>query len=199
MSFYLAFIWKEKRKKKYLYLLSFIYGLAISNHNLSATIFPSLFYLVFVVDRKVFKIKTLFYLFLLFLLGFSIYLYLPLRALGRPEIDWGFPITFKAFIDYITIAMAREKMFKAGEIIYSYSYYHADLGQHYLNAQNPERAIKELEKALLFDPNNASYMGVLGATYGMGGRFKDAVSILENALKKEPGNEVFKEYLLPFS
>lgn len=484
LCFYIAFIWEKKKKKKYLYLLAFIYGLALSNHNLSATIFPSLFYLVFVTDKKIFKTKTLSFLFLLVLLGFSVYLYLPIRALARPEIDWGFPITLKAFIDYITIAMAREKMFKAGffetfgylkehlfvlmrqftpfllilvipgairlfkekrlfifffltiivnsflslsvyakiselvdmesynlptfvslsiligfginyfkklpsfvfiplfiipllsnlhscdfsryyfaydfgrnllkplpnkailfdridlevfplwyfqcvertrrdvaiipihflqrpwfiekiiklhpflsspqiteilktqdkiwresreimgmyektmeaiissnkdkfpiyytffrkderidtpyidriekdgliyrlklgisdkllpkntytfsyrgvldktnkevwarEIIYSYSYYHADLGQYYLNTQRPDMAIKELEKALLFDPNNASYMGVLGATYGIAGRFKDAVSILEKALNKEPNNEVFKEYL----
>lgn len=489
LCFYIAFIWREKRERKYLYLLAFIYGLAISNHNLSFTIFPSLFYLVFTTDKKVFKIKTLCSLSLLFFLGFSIYLYLPIRALARPEIDWGFPITFKAFIDYITIAMAREKMFKveffetlgylkehlfvvirqfspyllifvipgairlfkekrlfifflltiivnsffglcvyakiselvdmesyhlptflslsiligfgityiiehvkkmpscvflplfiipllynfrscdfsryyfaydfgrnllkplpekailfdridlevfplwyfqcventrrdvaiipihflqrpwfieriikerpwisspkiteilntmnkiwkkggeirgmyertmeaiisancnkfpiyytffkrderidtpyidriekdglvyrlklgisdrplpkneyifsyrgvfdnkvvkevwAREVIYSYSYYHADLGQYYLNAHSPEKAIKELERALLFDPNNASYMGALGAAYGLVGRFKDASLILEKALQKEPNNKVFKEYL----
>lgn len=83
----------------------------------------------------------------------------------------------------------------AREVIYIYSYYHADLGQYYLNAQALKKAIKELEKALLFDPNNASYMGVLGATYGLVGRFKDASLILEKALQKEPNNKVFKEYL----
>ncbi|MEW6679936.1 MAG: DUF2723 domain-containing protein [bacterium] len=484
LCFYICLIWHREKKKKYLYLLAFIYGLAVSNHNLSATIFPSLFYLVFTTDKKIFKPKILFNLFLLFLLGFSIYLYLPIRAIARPEIDWGFPITMKAFVDYITIAMAREKMFEqfffknlgehigvvikqfsfllilaipgairlfkerrlfffifltiivnsyfglsvyakiselvdmesynlptflsfsiligfgmkylieyfkkipqfvliplfivpllfnyhscdfsryyfaydfgrnllkplpnkailfdridlevfplwyfqcieetrrdvaiipihflqrpwfmekiieehpwisssrieeifktmdkiwaesreimgmyektmstiiqsnqdkfpiyytffrkderidtpyidkiekdgliyrlkigisssilpknayrfsyrgvfdktnkevwAREIIYSYSYYHADLGQYYLNSGKTDEAIKELEMALKFDPNNASYMGVLGATYGLAGRFKDAVSVLEKALEKEPNNEVFKEYL----
>ncbi|MEW6102901.1 MAG: DUF2723 domain-containing protein [bacterium] len=484
LCFYIIFIWHRQKKKKYLYLLAFIYGLAVSNHNLSATIFPSLFYLVFVTDKRAFKPKILFNLFLLFLLGFSIYLYLPIRALAKPEIDWGFPITFKAFVDYVTIAMAREKMFSsfffknlsehigvvikqfsfllvfvvpgfirlfkerrlfffilltiivnsyfslsvyakieelvdmesynlptflctsiligfgmkyiieyfkkipqfvfvllfiislsfnyhksdfsryyfaydfgrnllkplpnnailfdridlevfplwyfqcveevrrdvsiipihflqrpwfmekiielhpwisspktmdilktqdkiwaesreimgmyektmsaiiqsnednlpiyytffrkderidtpyidriekdgliyrlklgisntvlpkneytfsyrgvfdktnkdvwAREIIYSYSYYHADLGQYYLNMGKADSAIKELEMAIKFDPNNSSYMGTLGAAYGVVGRFKDACSILEKALEKEPNNEVFKEYL----
>jgi len=484
LCFYIILIWERKKNKKYLYLLAFIYGLALSNHNLSATIFPSLFYLVFVTNKRIFRIKMLFNLILLFSLGFSIYLYLPLRALARPEIDWGFPITIKAFIDYITIAMAREKMFSqfffknlgehigvvigqfsilliliipgairlfkerrlfffflltiifnsyfalsvyakisglvdmesynlptfvclsvligfgmkyilerfkkltpfvfiplfiiplllnyhscdfskyyfaydfgrnllkplpkrailfdridlevfplwyfqcveetrrdvaiipihflqrpwfiekilelhpwisspsimeilktqskiwaeskeimgmyektmeaiiqsnkdrfpiyytffrkderidtpyidkiekdgliyrlrlgisdrtlpkkayhfsyrgvfdktnkevwAKEIIYSYSYYHADIGQYYLNSGRIREGIMELEKALLFDPNNSSYMGALGAGYCVAGRFKDGVSILEKALKKEPNNEVFKEYL----
>lgn len=486
LCFYIILIWQKTKKKKYLYLLAFIYGLALSNHNLSATIFFSLFYLVFITDKKIFKPKIIGNLFLLFLLGFSVYLYLPLRALAKPEIDWGFPVTWKAFVDYVTIAMAREKMFEsfflknlgehigvvmkqftpflliliipgfirlfkeknlffflsltiivnsyfglsvyakiselvdmesynlptficlsiligfgmkyifeyfkkmpsfvfiplfiiplafnylscdfsryyfaydfgrnllkplpekailfdridlevfplwyfqcveekrkdvaiipihflqrpwfmqkiielhpwisspriieilktmdkiwgesreimglyektmeaiiqsnqdkfpiyytffrkderidtpyidriekdgliyrlnlsifdtillkkayrfsyrgvfdksvnkevwAHEIIYSYSYYHADLGQYYLNNQRINEAIAELEMALKFDPNNASYMGVLGATYGIAGRFKDAVSILEKALEKEPDNAVFKEYL----
>ncbi len=485
MCFYIIFIWQKTKKKKYLYLLAFIYGLAVSNHNLSVTIFLSLFYLVFVTNKKIFNPKMLFHLLLLFILGFSVYLYLPVRALTKPEIDWGFPITIKAFIDYITIAMAREKMFDsfflknlkehfcvivrqftpflfiliipgiirvfreknifyfllitilvnsffglsvyakiselvdmesynlpafvcfliiigfgmkyilenfkkipsfafiplfiiplvfhyhscdfsryyfaydfgrnllkplpkkailfnridlevfplwylqcveeirrdvaiipihflqrpwfvekiielnpwisspgimeilktmdkiwresreivgmyektmeaiiqsnqdkfpiyytffrkddrintpyidriekdgliyrlklgisntilpkntyrfsyrgvfdktnkdvwAKEIIYTYSYYHADLGQHYLNNQKIDEAISELEMSLKFDPNNSSYMGALGAAYGVAGRFKDSVLVLEKALQKEPDNGVFREYL----
>lgn len=83
----------------------------------------------------------------------------------------------------------------AKEILYSYSYYYADLGQYWLNQGKMDRAIAHLERSLDFDPRNASYMGALGAAYGVAGRFKDAVRVLERAVELEPNNPTFAEYL----
>ncbi|MEK9148573.1 MAG: DUF2723 domain-containing protein, partial [Candidatus Desantisbacteria bacterium] len=74
----------------------------------------------------------------------------------------------------------------AKEILYSYSYYYADLGQYWLQQGNMVKAIACLERSLDFDPKNASYMGALGAAYGVAGRFRDAVRVLEKAVELEP-------------
>jgi tetratricopeptide (TPR) repeat protein len=83
----------------------------------------------------------------------------------------------------------------AREILYIYSYYHADIGQHYLNRGEVDRAIVQLERSLKFDPENPSYMGALGAAYGVAKRYKDAVKILEKAVEADPENELFSQYL----
>lgn len=39
---------------------------------------------------------------LIFLVGFSVYLYLPIRSMAEPLIDWGNPETFQGFFDQVT-------------------------------------------------------------------------------------------------
>ncbi|MFH0775842.1 MAG: DUF2723 domain-containing protein [bacterium] len=115
LCFFIVILWEKKRDARLLLLLAFVYGLAVSNHMLAATFGPSLLYLVFVTDKRAIG-KHIGSLLLLFLLGISIYLYLPIRATGNPVIDWGKPDTISKFSDYAFIGMAHEKMFKAGTL-----------------------------------------------------------------------------------
>ncbi|MBU1262826.1 DUF2723 domain-containing protein [bacterium] len=115
LSFFIIILWEKKRDVRLLFLLAFVYGLAVSNHMLATTFGPSLLYLVFVTNKRVIG-KHIGNLLLLFLLGLSVYLYLPIRATGNPVIDWGKPNTISKFRDYAFIGMAHEKMFKASTL-----------------------------------------------------------------------------------
>ena len=90
---------KEKRLK-YIYLFFFLLGLGLGNHHLSLlSSTPALFFLLlcssahnesvirnssFVINLRRFLLCTL-----LFLLGLSVYLYLPFRSLSHPPLAWG--------------------------------------------------------------------------------------------------------------
>jgi len=78
-------------EKRYL-LLSYISGLSILIHPLLWLLFPYIFFLII----KNYK-KGIF----LIILGFSISLYLPIRAKLHPLINWGDPETFKGFFYHL--------------------------------------------------------------------------------------------------
>jgi hypothetical protein len=80
---------------KYIYLLFFLLGLGLGNHHLSLlSTTPALFFLLlfssvirhssFVTNLRRLPLYALF-----FLLGLSIYLYLPIRSLSNPVLAWG--------------------------------------------------------------------------------------------------------------
>jgi hypothetical protein len=51
--------------------------------------------------RQLFNPKQLSLLFLLFCLGFSVYLYLPLATLTQPYVSWGDGTTWQGFIRHL--------------------------------------------------------------------------------------------------
>jgi hypothetical protein len=80
---------------KYIYLFFFLLGLGLGNHHLSLlSTTPALFFLLlsssvirhssFVINLRRLSLYALF-----FLLGLSIYLYLPIRSLSNPVLAWG--------------------------------------------------------------------------------------------------------------
>lgn len=107
LTFYLLMQWKEQidagkfHITRHFYLFSFIYGLSFTHH---PTMIPlGLIYAVFIfinikkISNKEFLTKAV----LLFVIGFSIYLYLPIRSLANPLMDWGNPETFKNTFEHI--------------------------------------------------------------------------------------------------
>lgn len=81
----------------HLYFSSFLLGLGLGNHQTLILIAPALAY-AFWRNRKE-KGAALF-----FLLGLSVYLYLPLRAFADPSLNWGDPTSFRNFFRLITRA-----------------------------------------------------------------------------------------------
>lgn len=79
---YLLLIWDEKQEDKYLYWTAFLYGLSWSNaYTIMALIGPPMVIYVLIRNwRVILKIKLLIFCILLFALGLSVYLYLPLRT-----------------------------------------------------------------------------------------------------------------------
>jgi len=89
---------------KYLYLVSFLSGLSTGAHPTVILIIPGLFLWLFYEYKYKLTTKYLLVIILAFLIGFSIYLYLPLRSVAEPVLDSGNPQTFTNFIRVITRA-----------------------------------------------------------------------------------------------
>ncbi|MDI6641320.1 MAG: DUF2723 domain-containing protein, partial [Elusimicrobiota bacterium] len=86
-------------QQKYLYLFAFISGLGVANRlDLVLFVIPLSVYLLF--RRK--TIKFAFGFGCVFLLGFSAYLYLPLRSAQYPLLDWNHPATLQKLYSTLT-------------------------------------------------------------------------------------------------
>ena len=112
---YLVLIWKEKRGKrenvslpddhqeKWLYLLGFLFGLSLGNHSLiiALTLPAFLFYILGNDFRLLWNLKIISITLFFALLGFSVYLYLPLRSSNLLFFDWGNPDNLNNFITVV--------------------------------------------------------------------------------------------------
>ncbi|MGM0441180.1 MAG: protein O-mannosyl-transferase family [Elusimicrobiota bacterium] len=86
-------------KKKYL-LGSFVLGLTLGNH--LTAVFAALPLLFYAVKSTEFKRINVWRIIIFFGLGISVYLYLPIRALAEPFINWGDPSDISGVISVIT-------------------------------------------------------------------------------------------------
>jgi hypothetical protein len=94
------------------YLLIFIYALSFGNHMSTILLFPALLFFVIVTQgRTIFDPKKIILSLLLFILGLSIYIYLPFRSSQNPLLDWGNPETWATFKRHVTGWQYRVWMF----------------------------------------------------------------------------------------
>lgn len=98
---YLLLLWKNNNDSRFLFLAALSFGLSAGNHGTVAFYLPSILILFFVWEKKE-KFKNLSITTLIFLIGFSVYLYLPIRSMAEPTIDWGNPETLQNFFDQVT-------------------------------------------------------------------------------------------------
>ncbi len=89
----------EKPKIKYFNFFFYINGIALGNHHTSIFMTISLIFL-FLLNKwwKKLKFKNYILFGIFFLLGFSIYIYLPIRAASSPILNWGAPSNIKNFL-----------------------------------------------------------------------------------------------------
>ncbi len=87
-----------------LILFSFVLGLSFANHPLLIiTLVPAFLIFLFINDFKRFwDLKKIMVLLSFFLLGISIYLFLPIRSQLSPAINWGRPDSLANLLSYIT-------------------------------------------------------------------------------------------------
>jgi hypothetical protein len=85
------------------YGFAFVLGLSFANHMTTILLVPSLLYLFFTTHRfsRQAWLKLL-YAILPFLLGLSVYVYLPIRAVQHPVLNWGDPSSLERFIWHVT-------------------------------------------------------------------------------------------------
>lgn len=101
--FYLLFRWDYQRDVRYLLLGAFLFGLGLGNHMLLVFLSPSLLLYFFLKDRSVLlNWRFLLAASLLVLLGFSVYVFLPIRSSQEPFLNWGNPTTLENLLKHFT-------------------------------------------------------------------------------------------------
>jgi hypothetical protein len=101
---YLILLWRrsyrnDDERPGYVHLGAFLCGLALGAHQSMVLLIPAYAWLVISADWSIIRrIKDLIISFAFFLLGFSIYLYLPIRAARGPLLNWGDPQTLPRFL-----------------------------------------------------------------------------------------------------
>lgn len=101
-----------------LILFAFILGLSFSNHMTTVLLAPGFLWLYFHVFGfrkesflRIFKIAPF------FILGLSVYLYLPIRSSGHPLLDWGHPATLERFFWHVSGKQFRVWMFSGWSVV----------------------------------------------------------------------------------
>ncbi len=98
LCLWLVWRWHEHRNDRTLYLFALAYGLSLANHNTMVVLGPVFALYILCVDgwsagRWPIYAKMLG----LAALGSLVYLYLPLRSMANPPMDWGNPETLSNF------------------------------------------------------------------------------------------------------
>ncbi|MFA5779742.1 MAG: DUF2723 domain-containing protein [Elusimicrobiota bacterium] len=93
---YLLLATKPNKPGNYTLLAAFLFGLGLGNHHTLVLLLPGIIY--YLLKRK--KVKLL-SLSLFFLLGFSVYIFLPIRAKQQPLNNWGNPQTISSFANVL--------------------------------------------------------------------------------------------------
>lgn len=84
-----AILFSQKKKRVYLFVLSFLAGLSLTNHHTIIFIFPTILIIIFSqLIKFIKKPKEIIISIFLFLLGFSVYLYIPFANLFNPAVNW---------------------------------------------------------------------------------------------------------------
>lgn len=89
---------------KYYLIFAFLLGLSFTNHLTTILLAPAcltLFFYTNVYDKQRLY-KLLGFMAVCFVIGFSVYLYLPIRANMNPTLIWGNPYNFERFYWHIT-------------------------------------------------------------------------------------------------
>jgi hypothetical protein len=94
---------KDPSCERIFFLLVFLYALSFGNHMSTVLLFPALvFFVIATQGWSVFDPKKIILSFLHFILGLSIYIYLPVRSSQNPLLDWGNPESLSTFKRHIT-------------------------------------------------------------------------------------------------
>jgi hypothetical protein len=104
LIFYLLLKWRDHYKSGherpcYVYVCTFLAGMAMGLHQTVVLLIPAWFLLIVLVDwRMLTRIKELILATAIAMLGFSVHLYLPLRATRDPLLNWGDAKTSSQFL-----------------------------------------------------------------------------------------------------
>lgn len=106
----LLMVWKDTRKKRFLHVFAFLFGMGITVHYtffLLAPVFASwvffvnLFYQENLAQESILKPKDYFIFCVIAFAGLFPILYLPIRSLADPPVDWGNPETLGNLFDVL--------------------------------------------------------------------------------------------------
>ncbi len=102
LCLYVLLRWSKSFEPRLLYAFAFIYGLSLCNHGSMLLFLPGFALYVLVLDRhSLHRARQYAVMLGLGLLGLSVYLYLPIRSLADPAMDWGDPGSWSGFWDIL--------------------------------------------------------------------------------------------------
>jgi len=104
---FLVLLWTNSRKEsvgeRIFFLLIFVYALSFGNHMSTILLLPAIFFILISTYRKaLFTFKRTILILSLLFLGLSIYVFLPIRSLQDPIMDWGNPESWSTFKRHVT-------------------------------------------------------------------------------------------------
>ncbi len=94
--------WKNTGDRRYLFAGTFLYGLSAGIHATVAFFLPALLIFVLINFKGRLRVSDFVLSIFFFVLGFSSFLYLPIRSLADTRMDWGNPETLEQFLILIT-------------------------------------------------------------------------------------------------
>lgn len=102
-------VYPKERTYRLLFIFSFLFGLSLGAHAILILYLPFLFLWILFTQLKIDfstvslrAAKPFFLLLFFFLLGFSIYFYLPIRSAQDPYYDWGDPERFQNLMLHVS-------------------------------------------------------------------------------------------------
>jgi hypothetical protein len=145
---------------KILILFSFILGLSLANHPLLViTLLPAFLTFLLLNDFKRFwDLKRIIVLSSFFLLGISIYLFVPVRSNFSPVINWGKPDNWSNFFTYITRSSQSASIATSSKVPYlnrfwftlSFPVIQFGLGFFWLGVVGAYAMLKESKRIFIF-------------------------------------------------
>ncbi|MCX7770126.1 MAG: DUF2723 domain-containing protein [Proteobacteria bacterium] len=97
---FLMIFFSDKQDIRFLYLNSFLFGVAFGVHQ--TVIFAGIYiFIKYLLEKREITIVNILTCFFFFILGLSVYLYLPLRAIKEPLWNWGNPKSLMLFLNSI--------------------------------------------------------------------------------------------------
>lgn len=119
----LILLWGARRKppvgERIFFLLMFVYGLSFGNHMSTILLLPAILFIsIGTLGKRLLAPRRIVSILALFLLGLSIYLFLPIRSMQNPVMDWGNPENGATFKRHVTGWQYQVWMFaqSAGEL-----------------------------------------------------------------------------------
>jgi MFS family permease len=109
----IIYLWTKHRLNNIIIFLAFILGMGFTNHMMIASTFiASAVFLLLTFKGKI-PLRFFIILAVFFLLGLSVYFYLPIRARANPLFNWGNPYNLERFIWHVTGKQYRVWMFSS--------------------------------------------------------------------------------------
>jgi hypothetical protein len=113
-----ALAWRATGNGRWLYLLSWLFGISLGNHALTVLMIPAVLYLLWAErGRHSLTLRRLAICFALLLIGLSVYAYEPIRAVSNPPPHLNNPHSLAGLWGQLTAPGARESMFDRGLLV----------------------------------------------------------------------------------
>ena len=109
----IIYLWTKHHLSNIIIFLAFILGMGFTNHMMIASTFIAAAVFLLLIFKGKFSLRFLIILAVFFLLGLSVYFYLPIRARANPLFNWGNPFNLERFFWHITGKQYRVWMFSS--------------------------------------------------------------------------------------